>query len=378
MKLLPKYRKQLSCKWVSHKNRDNSTIKIPCLFTEREELVYSVYFFSLDLLAQPKYSVNSIPTYVENIRGFLNYVLDTEDVGNLSVDEAICLIGVFQIDDYFIALQRAEKKTTYISAIDANLKTFFDWLEGNANQIFQSEFKNPYKNGRYRTSRPKTVFFKGIINENLRAFLTSELLPRAYKLALLFALCSGVRRKELCELEISSLKKAELVGDKYLVELDVVNAKERGGLRTYRKVIIPWKLYDYLLKHVDDNQSEHYVFTNARGDSLTKAALSVMIWRVSKELEGSGTTNDRITPHKFRHTFAFKFISYNEGHYSFPVQIELSKLLGHSSLRSLGSYTHIPLVRLQTDRRMNMDKGFSDLYDELNEIISLVLDEKTN
>lgn len=78
--------------------------------------------------------------------------------------------------------------------------------------------------------------------------------------------------------------------------------------------------------------STDYLFLNSKGEKLTSGGIEYII---NKIVKGSGVTNNHITPHVFRHTFATSML--NEG----SDLVTVKELLGHSNLSTTSIYTHV-------------------------------------
>lgn len=82
-----------------------------------------------------------------------------------------------------------------------------------------------------------------------------------------------------------------------------------------------------LLKDTTD-----YLFLNSKGEKLSGGGIEYIINKIVKK---SGVTNNHITPHVFRHTFATSML--NEG----SDLVTVKELLGHSNLSTTSIYTHV-------------------------------------
>ena len=76
----------------------------------------------------------------------------------------------------------------------------------------------------------------------------------------------------------------------------------------------------------------NYLFLNNKGEKLSSGGIEYIINKIVKK---SNTTNNHITPHVFRHTFATSML--NEG----SDLVTVKELLGHSNLSTTSIYTHV-------------------------------------
>lgn len=84
--------------------------------------------------------------------------------------------------------------------------------------------------------------------------------------------------------------------------------------------------------------SNDYLFLNSKGEKLSSGGIEYIIKKI---VRGSGVTNNHITPHVFRHTFATHML--NEG----SDLLTVKELLGHSNLSTTSIYTHVSNERLR-------------------------------
>ena len=85
-------------------------------------------------------------------------------------------------------------------------------------------------------------------------------------------------------------------------------------------------------------ENNEYLFLNNRGEQLSSGGIEYIINKIVKI---SGVTNNHVTPHVFRHTFATSML--NEG----SDLVTVKELLGHSNLSTTSIYTHVSNERLR-------------------------------
>jgi len=109
------------------------------------------------------------------------------------------------------------------------------------------------------------------------------------------------------------------------------------------------------LKYRKTDSNEDYLFCNIYGKQLSKACITntIVRYNLKRDVNSRGI-------HKFRHTFATKFIQQGGS------VVVLQKVLGHSSLQVTQNYINI----LITDVKKDIDK-FNVLQQFNNETIKL-------
>lgn len=137
---------------------------------------------------------------------------------------------------------------------------------------------------------------------------------------------TGIRLNELCNIKISDIdfydRRIKILGkgnkERYVLYGNNCHKILDRYIKCERKK---------LLKYPND-----YLFLNNRGDKLTSGGIEYIINKIVKT---SGVTNNHITPHVFRHTFATTML--NEG----ADLVTVKELLGHSNLSTTSIYTHV-------------------------------------
>ena len=84
-----------------------------------------------------------------------------------------------------------------------------------------------------------------------------------------------------------------------------------------------------------------YLFMNSRGKSLTRQGL----WKILKNYAFKAGITKTVTPHTLRHSFATHLLEGGADMRS------IQELLGHSSLRTTQTYTHVSAAHLRRTYR---------------------------
>lgn len=137
---------------------------------------------------------------------------------------------------------------------------------------------------------------------------------------------TGIRLSELCNVKIKD------------IDIEGKKIKVLGKGNKERYVLFGNNCQTSLKRFLNDGRGKllkeptDYLFLNSNGSKLTSAGIEYII---NKIVKFSNVTNNHITPHVFRHTFATHML--NEGADLITVQ----QLLGHSDLSTTSIYTHV-------------------------------------
>lgn len=137
---------------------------------------------------------------------------------------------------------------------------------------------------------------------------------------------TGIRLTELANIKLSDI-------DFYNRRIKILG---KGNKERY--VLYGNNCHKSLERYLKDGRGKllkgesEYLFLNSKGENLTGGGIEYIINKIVKI---SGVTNNHITPHVFRHTFATSML--NEG----SDLVTVKELLGHSDLSTTSIYTHV-------------------------------------
>lgn len=174
------------------------------------------------------------------------------------------------------------------------------------------------------------------INSDALQAIASRL-SQPYKLIMMWALSTGLRRAEICRLTLSDLDRASNASaTSGIVQLRVLR---KGGKE--QSVLVLQKLIDdtrwYVsLSRPESNDEFHFIFLTRQGNKVNKQTVSRR-FRLACEYAGVKSTF-----HALRHTFALNVLDILEcqasrGAAINPLKI-LQVLMGHSSLETTDIY----------------------------------------
>lgn len=229
-------------------------------------------------------------------------------------------ITLQQIEEYLLMLKLEKNyQADSRNKIQISFKAFFTYaykkslISEDIGRKLQ-RIKVPHKERQYLTEEETIKFTEGLEN-NL------------YKLAVLTMFYTGMRISELTKLKTEDVDLEKKTIHIYLAK----GAKSR---------VIPMcdKLYELLLDYINNWKVESpYFFATTKTGKLSIVTLEHAISKTRKKLNWS----KKVTAHTFRHSFASSLVARNVN------IVNISKLLGHSSLRTTEIYTHTNFLQLK-------------------------------
>ena len=267
--------------------------------------------FSSYLKLEKNYSVNTIESYIRDIRYFLTYV--NKEIINVTKKD---------IEEY-INDNLVNYTESSLNRIIASIKGFFKYLSLYKGYVNISEDVESLK-------RKKTLP-KYLSVEEVDKLLDIDLnTPFDYRnkamLELLYA--TGLRASELINLDIQNIDLVNMVVNVYgkgskerIVPLSKIAVNYLDiYLRNYRELLF-----------VKKNNPKDILFLNNHGKRMTRQGLYKIIGKIAKEKN----INKEITPHVLRHSFATHMIEYGADVRS------VQELLGHENVITTEVYTHL-------------------------------------
>lgn len=267
---------------------------------------------------EKNYSIHTLNAYFRDIKDFLIYC-EKESLNYLEIDHKV-------VRTYFAHLHlthKLEKKSQ--SRKLSSLRCFYKYLFQKeiipTNPILSVSFPKIKKN------IPKN--FTPIETETILEAETQKtpLIEKRNKAILEVLYSTGMRVFELVNAKLENFSEKE-------AEIKILGKRNKERFVFLGKPALN-TLCEYL--ELRGNPKEGYLFLNARGNKLTTRGVQYILEQFQKEIGFS----KKITPHKFRHTFATDLL--NEGADIRHVQ----EMLGHSSLSSTQIYLSVTKERLK-------------------------------
>lgn len=262
------------------------------------------------------YSDKTVLNYQKDLNLFINFC-QNENVNNFKK------VDFEFIRTYLKYLYSLKYSNKTISRHLSSLRSFFKYLLSK-NEIQKNPcllISNPKKEQRLPN------FISEIDLEKLFDVPdTKEPLGQRDELILRMFYATGIRLSELDNIKIS--------------DIDFCNRRIKilGKGNKERYVLYGQHCYESLNRYLKEGRyklmkkNTDYLFLNNRGEKLSSGGIEYI---VNKIVKLSGVTNNHVTPHVFRHTFATHML--NDGSDLVTVQT----LLGHSNLSTTSIYTHV-------------------------------------
>jgi|LGVE01.1.fsa_nt_gb site-specific recombinase XerD len=149
------------------------------------------------------------------------------------------------------------------------------------------------------------------------------------KLMFMMLLDTGLRISELLNISIDDINFIS----------NIVRASKTKN-KEHRQVLITDSTKNMLLEFIGTNKIKSYIFINL---TTRRILHSDSIQTICKRIQKKAKINQSITPHKWRHTFASRFID-NDGN-----QFVLMKLLGHKKITTTQIYVQVSMKKVKEE-----------------------------
>lgn len=298
-------------------------------------------FFLQRLIQHRKVSGETINSYRDTFRIYLNYLSEVYSIEPMSIEIVHLNLEYLQGFCRYLEEKRNNKAVTINNRLSA-IKSFLHYvseMEPEYSEIIKKALMIPFQ----KHEEPVMGFVtKDEFNAMLNVCDTSTFLGSRDKLMLLILYNSGARISEILALKCSDLKDIDIPGRTSLRIL---------GKGRKERLVPLWKTTSrYLKKYIitNDLKDNDSLFYNKNGDKLTRSGAR---FRISKIVEQAAISmpslgEKNITPHSFRHSTAMNLLQSG---------VDISTIaiwLGHSSIET----THKYMVADMENKRKAMEK----------------------
>lgn len=296
------------------------------------ERAFLLELFSDYLALEAGHSVNTVESYLRDLRRFVAWVVARGASGPGRVTRKLVREFVFALKDLGLSASTIRRQ---VSAI----RTYYGFLlaEGRVDVDPSDRLEMP-RRGR---KLPDTLAVADV-EKLLAAPSADEPLAWRDRALLELAYGAGLRASELCGLTVNHLLLAE-----GLVRVLGKGSKERlvpigrgviGAVSVYLRQNRPM---------LDRGRSKDRVLLNSRGEPLSR----VGAWGIVKRCAKAAGIRKRVTTHTLRHSFATHLL---EGGADLRA---VQEMLGHADLSTTQIYTHVDREYLRSVHRQFHPRG---------------------
>lgn len=240
-----------------------------------------------------------------------------------------------KINEYIYHLNNEYKKTKTIKRKIASVKAFYSFLEyegfikASPFRKIRSKIKEPFILPKTISSDviQKVISYQYNLINNAKTDYQLRISVRNTAIIELL-LATGIRISELSYIEQNNINL-----NTGTLKINGKGSKERNLYINVDPVIKI--LNKYVALYEEELKNNKYFFLNKEGQRLSEQSIRYFLFNLGKKLE----LPIRLTPHKFRHTFATMLLEDD-------VDIRyIQKILGHSSISVTQIYTYVTSVK---------------------------------
>ncbi len=261
-------------------------------------------------------SVNTVSSYMRDIRQFSQWLQQEEEIAILDVTK-------MNISNYLLHLQNRGKSSATASRTLASLKNFYAYVVSSG---FLAE--SPV-DGNIHIERGEKKLPQILTGKEVELLLDQPACvdPKGFRdkamLEVMYA--TGIRVTELIDLNIEDVN----------LELGIIkcrSAKKSRAIPLYPAALRALSIYLREIRTIMlANPSEKALFVNISGARMSRQGF----WKILKYYQTKAGIEKEITPHTLRHSFAVHLLE-NGADLS-----SLQELMGHSDISSTQVYTQM-------------------------------------
>lgn len=267
-------------------------------------------------------SVNTIDAYRKDLRIFFEFLTAKKKADTVD-DEFLNKITLRDLYSFMTYCEKVRNNSAYARARKvATLKSYFNFIERKL-KIIQENITLDLESPSLPKRNPKYL----TLNQSVKLLKSLDKKDKNYNrdncILTLFLNC-GMRLSELCNIQVSKIKNDTLTiigkGNKErTIYLNDACLKVIGNLLSERESIAVM------------DEDKDYLFMSNRARKISQRTVELM---VKKYIDKNGF-DEKITPHKLRHTSAT--LMYKSGTDIRSIQ----SILGHTNIATTQVYTHV-------------------------------------
>ncbi|HEU0074393.1 MAG TPA: tyrosine-type recombinase/integrase [Dehalococcoidia bacterium] len=271
----------------------------------------------------------TVKWYDERLELFERFLGDDATLAEVTVQNVRAYIAELQCrterhtHNRFVKNKEGTLSSSYINGFARSLRAFSSWLyeDGYTDTNVLKVLKPPKV-----TQKVIEVLTDAQIGKLLGSFDRNEPYGARNHAIVITLLDCGLRASEICELTLANARfdegflKVRGKGDKE--RLVPVGQAAQASLATWR---------DRFRRQFVAEEDAPWLFLSASGQRLAVDTLEQMVKKAGEKADITG-----LHPHRFRHTFATRFLTENLGD-----TFQLQQLLGHTSLEMVRRYVSL-------------------------------------
>lgn len=267
-------------------------------------------------------SINTISSYMRDIRQFSQWLKSIEDVDVVDASQQ-------NIADYFSHLESEGRTGATVSRNLASLKNFYAYLVSsgflektpvNDIHVTRGEKKLP----QILTGREIELLLSQPVCVDAKGYRDKAMLEVMY--------ATGIRVSELIDLDIDDVN----------IEQGIIKcsgAKKSRVIPLYPAALKALSVYVRDIRNsMLESPDERALFVNVSGVRMSRQGF----WKILKHYQATAHIEKEITPHTLRHSFAVHLLENGADLGS------LQELMGHSDISSTQMYTHMINQRIKS------------------------------
>lgn len=280
-----------------------------------------VELFEKYLTDEKKASVNTLSSYMRDIRQFADYIEAQTDIDIINAGES-------DLAEYIDYLRNAGKSVATVSRSIASLKNMYTYftlkkiIEKNPSLKLAPE-KSTHKLPEIMTSQEVELFLEQPECIDLKGYRDKAMLELLY--------ATGIRVTELIDLNISDVN----------IPGGVIRCSSKGKERfipMYPKAVKALTEYIELVRpQMIASEKEQSLFVNVSGDRMSRQGF----WKIVKHYQKKAGIEKDITPHTLRHSFAAHLLQNGADIHA------IQEMLGHADISSTQVYSHLVKKQLK-------------------------------
>ena len=268
-----------------------------------------------------KASINTLSSYLRDVRQFSEYLSAGSDRTLLTSDEST-------LGDYIDSLRERGKSVATVSRAIASLKNFYQYPrdQGLIEKVPTGKLvpdKTTQKLPQILTSREVELLLDQPQCVDMKGYRDKAMLELLY--------ATGIRVSELINLDISDVDLAAAI-------IHCRSKDKSRAIPLYPKAVVALSEYiEFIRPQMIASPDEQSLFVNISGERMSRQGF----WKIIKHYQQKAGIEKTITPHTLRHSFAAHLLENGADLHS------IQEMLGHADISSTQVYSQLVKKQLK-------------------------------